>query len=257
MNILIVDDEALARQRLRVLLADMPELSCQVIEAAAVSQALDILQRTRDKQAIDVLLLDIQMPGMDGVALARQLRQQACAPAVIFVTAHAEHASQAFDLDAADYLTKPVRLERLRQALRRALLLQGAAPPAPAPATAPQSAADADFIIVNERHRTERVPVSHILFCRAEQKYVTVQTLERQYLYDGSLNELETRFGMRFLRVHRNALAARQAMRGLVKACSEQDGEHWLLELHGTQEALQVSRRQLPLVRAELLGRAP
>ena len=118
MKVLIVDDEALARLRLRSLVESLPELAAQVIgEAADADEALTMLR----EEAADVVLLDIRMPGRDGVRLAAALGKVAQRPAVIFVTAHAEHALKAFELEAVDYLTKPVRRERLLAALQRVL----------------------------------------------------------------------------------------------------------------------------------------
>lgn len=289
MNVLIVDDETLARRRLKALLEDLGEGPMRIMEAAAVAQAQEILERTEGNAAIDLVLLDIQMPGMDGVQFAQSLRARTRTPAVVFVTAHPEYAARAFDLEAADYLTKPVRSERLRQALKRARVWLGAhggavASPAPAvsasalvsPPVAPSVAASqnaapteyfsstgtgearaevAPFLIVNSHNRTERILIDHIVFCRAEMKYITLVTAQGSALYDGSLSELEKLYPSHFVRVHRNALVARKALRGLIKAHTEQEGEHWRLQLLGTEETLQVSRRLLPSVRAELHGR--
>lgn len=262
MNILIVDDEHLARSRLRTLLGNIPEVG-RVTEAAAASQALDALQKG-GATAFDVILLDIQMPGMNGVAFARFLRNMAAPPAFIFVTAHPEYATQAFDLEAADYLTKPVRLERLQQALKRAMLLRQTAAAGqsqkPLPLSQEKAALpdkDAPFLVVNERGRIERVLLEQILFCKAEQKYVTLHTQYKDHIYDGSLNELEAKYPELFLRVHRNALVARKVIRELQKVVTPEEGEQWLLSMHGTSERLAVSRRQLTLVKSIVSGRRP
>lgn len=242
---MVVDDEALARSRLRTLLGDCtaPAVRC-VGEAANATQALELLRM----QSADVVLLDIHMPGTDGLALARALADLPQRPALVFVTAHAEHALTAFELDAVDYLTKPVRLERLQQALqkveRTSQSSRGLAP----------SLTDNEALIITERGRTERVLMRDVLYCKAELKYVTVRTPVRTYIWDGSLGELEARHGARFLRIHRNALVARQAIRALEKHHDAEEGEGWAVRVIGVDDVLAVSRRQLAAVR-ELLGR--
>ncbi|KKW67554.1 hypothetical protein AAV94_10165 [Lampropedia cohaerens] len=248
LHVLIVDDEALARQRLRFLLESLSEFPCVVQEAASVAAA----QQHFKAAQVDLMLLDIQMPGTSGIEWARALQAGKGAPVVVFVTAHAEFAAEAFDLQAADYLTKPVRLERLRQALRRAMQLRPDAAMA-AQAVAAQPPQE-DFLCIQDRHRTVRVPIQEVLCCRAELKYVTVVTASRQYLLDESLNGLQQRFPQHFLRVHRSALVARGAMRGLVRSLAPQDGECWSLTLAGTTETVPVARRMLATVRAQLRG---
>jgi two-component system response regulator AlgR len=242
LSALIVDDEALARARLRTLLGECREPDVGAIaEAADATQALALLQQ----HPYDVLLLDIHMPGTDGLALAQALRARLQPPAVVFVTAYAEHALKAFELEAMDYLTKPVRLERLQQALRkvqrRQPVLHGAASEAPA-----------DFLLIQERGRTERVPLAEVLYLKAELKYVTVRTAARSHILDGSLNELEATYPAQFLRIHRNTLVARAAVRALERHHDPEDGEGWAVRLHGVDELLPVSRRQLAAVRAAL-----
>ena len=239
LRVLIVDDESLARSRLRTLLGDCasPALSVEG-EAANATQAVELLRR----QSFDLALLDIHMPGADGLTLAQTLRSLPRAPAVVFVTAHAEHAVQAFDLEAVDYLTKPVRLERLQQALQkveRALRSQadGATPAA------------GDSLLIQERGRTERVPLAEVLYFKAELKYITVRTPAKTYILDGSLSELEDKHGGDFLRIHRNALVARRAVRALEKHMDPEEGEGWAVRLRGIDEVLSVSRRQLAAVR--------
>ncbi|MCB2068613.1 MAG: response regulator transcription factor, partial [Ottowia sp.] len=166
---------------------------------------------------------------------------------VVFVTAHAEHALQAFELEAVDYLTKPVRRERLAQALQKAERLAQMRK-----ALQPDVAEDA-WVVINERGRTLRVPLAEVLYFKAELKYVTVRTATRHYLLDGSLNQLEERYPERFLRVHRNALVAAQALRALERHTDPQEGEGWAVRLDGIDELVPVSRRQVAAVR-ELLG---
>jgi two-component system response regulator AlgR len=195
-----------------------------------------------------VVLLDIHMPGQNGLALAHSLRTLAYPPAIVFVTAHTDHALSAFELDAVDYLTKPVRRERLQQALAKA---QRATPSALAipPAAMP---APGEALLIQDRGRTERVPLAEVLYFKAEQKYITVRTAARSYILDGTLSDLETRHAADFLRIHRNALVARRAIRTLEKHFDPEEGEAWAVRLHGSGELLAVSRRQVAAVREEM-----
>ncbi|WP_027994254.1 LytR/AlgR family response regulator transcription factor [Simplicispira psychrophila] len=248
MNILIVDDEALARSRLRTLLtegSDSPRH--HVAEAATAAEALDWLAPTSGR-ACDLALLDIHMPGQDGLALAHHLRTLAYPPAIVFVTAHTDHALSAFELDAVDYLTKPVRRERLQQALAK---VQRAAPSVLALLPA-ATQASGEALLIQDRGRTERVPLAEVLYFKAEQKYVTVRTAARSYILDGTLNDLEARHAADFLRIHRNALVARRAVRALEKHYDPEEGEGWAVRLHGLSELLAVSRRQVAAVREEM-----
>ena len=242
LRVLLVDDEPLARMRMRTLLSDCRAVPCQVVaEAANAVQTMEALHHG----ALDLILLDIHMPGVDGLTLARSLNELPEPPAIIFVTAHAEHAVQAFELEALDYLTKPVRLERLEAALlkvQRLHGLRGAAGAADSP----------DVLVIQDRGRTERVPLAEILFFKAELKYITVRTEHRSYILDASLGDLETRFGHEFLRIHRNALVARRAIRALEKHHDPLEGDCWAVRLSAVAELLTVSRRQLAAVRDAL-----
>ena len=242
---LVVDDEALARARMRTLLADCktPAVHC-LGEAANAVQAMEMLQH----QAVDVVMLDIHMPGADGLALAQSLQALPQPPALIFVTAHAEHAVRAFDLEAVDYLTKPVRLERLQLALQKVERYIQSRRGLEA------NLAQEEVLIIQERGRTERIPMQQILYFKAELKYVTVRTASRSYILDGSLNELEEKHRADFVRIHRNALIARRAVRALEKHFDAEEGEGWAVRLNGVDELLAVSRRQLAAVR-ELVSR--
>ena len=239
LKILLVDDELLARQRLRTLLADCTEPQAEVLaEAANGPQVITAL----GQGTFDLVLLDIRMPGMDGVQLAHTISSMSEPPAVVFVTAHAEHAVQAFDVAAVDYLTKPVRLERLQQALQKverivqAKFLQNAD-------------SSVDSLIIQDRGRTEKVPLTEVLYLKAELKYITVRTAARSYILDGALNELEEKYAAQFMRIHRNALIARRAIRALEKHYDAEEGEGWAVRLNGIPELLAVSRRQLSAVR--------
>lgn len=240
LRVLVVDDESLARARLRTLLADCvaPRVQC-VGEAGNAVQAMAFLR----EQAVDVALVDIHMPGADGLTLAQSLRTLAAPPLLIFVTAHTEHALQAFELEAVDYLTKPVRLERLQQALQKAerlsLYSRDLEPNLPQ-----------ETLVIQERGRTERVPLAQVVYFKAELKYITVRTASRSYILDGSLNELEEKYRANFMRIHRNALIARHAVRALERHVDAEEGDGWAVRLHGVEETLAVSRRQLAAVRA-------
>ncbi len=249
MHILIVDDEALARSRLRTLLGDCAA-GYTITEAAHGADALAAVHAHAGRQPVDAVLLDIHMPGQSGLALAHQLRSLPAPPAIVFVTAHADHAVSAFELDAVDYLTKPVRLERLQQALAK--VQRNAARQAGGTAAPPLPAGEA--LVIQDRGRTERVPLADVLYLKAEQKYVTVRTGSRSYILDASLAELEVRHAGQFLRVHRNALVARRAMRALEKHYDAEEGEGWALRLHGLTELVAVSRRQVAAVREVLAG---
>jgi two-component system response regulator AlgR len=235
---LVVDDEPLARLRLATLLRECSEPAADVVgEAGDAASAIAWL----DRHPCDLVLLDIQMPAMDGTALAARLRQRPDAPAVVFVTAHAEHALQAFELDAVDYLTKPVRRERLQAALQRVAQRR------------PAGAGDEDAIVVSDRGRLRRVPVADVLYLKAELEYVTLRTAEHTFVLDDALSDLEQRLGERFVRVHRNALVARHAMRALERRTDpDEGGETWAVQVAPNGEWLSVSRRQLGPVRDAL-----
>lgn len=244
LNILLADDEPLARSRLRRLLGQCTEPAIGNVQEAASGE--EALAHAR-AGSFDAALLDIHMPGMSGMALAAALRQLPKAPAIIFVTAYAEHAVDAFELEALDYLTKPVRAERLQAALAKVQRAR------PAPAPASDDDAQQHWLHINERGNVLRVPISDVLYFKAELKYITVRTAAATHLLDATLGQLEQRFGERFLRVHRNALVARHAIRALLRSADITEGDGWAVRLHGLEgEMLPVSRRQLAKVRAAL-----
>ena len=265
LRVLLVDDEALARLRLRTLIGDCTEPRASVVgEVASAAQALEWLQAQRSgsagaDRACDLVLLDIQMPGRDGTQLAEELRALPQAPAVVFVTAHAGHALKAFDLEAVDYLTKPVRRERLQLALQRVV-----ARLAPVAAAADTAAPPDPVLVVSERGRVVRVPLAEVLYLKAELKYVTLRTAAHTHVLDDALSDLEQRLGPRFLRVHRNALVARSAISALERrtlADKGSDGDDaedgatsdcWAVQVAPVGEWLAVSRRQASAVREAL-----
>ncbi len=247
-RVLLVDDEELARMRLRGLVEECSQPRCCVAgEAGNAAQALVWLQ----SHACDLVLLDVHMPGRDGTQLAAELRQRNPAPAVVFVTAHAQHALQAFDLEAVDFLTKPVRRERLHAALQR--VAQRLALPQPM-----VSSESEPVVVVSDRGRVVRVPVSEVLYLKAELKYVTLRTAQHTYVLDDALSDLEQRLGDRFIRVHRNALVAKRAVRALERRAiaggEEEGGEGWAVRVAPVDEWLAVSRRQASAVREALVA---
>ena len=239
-SVFIADDEEPARERLKELLGDIAaEIPTRV--AGEARNGLEAIERYPQSGA-QVLLLDIQMPGMGGLEVARHLANLERPPTVIFVTAHDRHAVEAFELNALDYLLKPVRAERLAAALKKA-----SSPPREQLA----KAADAprEYLSVTERNRIVLVPVAEIVFMRAEQKYVTVRTRTREHLIEEALISLEREFAESFVRIHRNCLVARAAIRGFERTGGGEDEPHWQVVLEGLEERLPVSRRQWPLVK--------
>ena len=243
LRIFIADDEGPARERIRELLQDIAaEMPTEIVgEARHGLEAIELVPKSRAQ----VLLLDIEMPGMRGLEVARHLAGLENGPAVVFITAHDKHAVEAFELNALDYLLKPVRATRLAAALKKA---SSAGAPADEQLAGAQREAR-EYLSVTERHRIVLVPVRDIVFLRAEQKYVTLRTRNRTHLIEEPLITLESEFAKRFIRIHRNCLVAREAIRGFERAAPSADEPHWLVVLEGIEERLPVSRRQWPLLR--------
>lgn len=240
MRVLIVDDEAPARSRLRRLIEDID--GAEVVgEAADGHAALEAQQSLLP----DVLLLDIRMPGMDGMETARELARLPHPPAVIFTTAYGEHALEAFEAEAIDYLVKPVRKERLEQALGRVQRL------APIAAMNAEEEGGRQHLTVRKHGGLHLIPVSEITHFQADNKYVTAYLPGREELLEESLKQLEEEFGQRLLRIHRNALVSLNALDGL-----EKDAEgRCYVSLRGVGRGPEISRRHLPQVRRVLKER--
>jgi two-component system response regulator AlgR len=237
MKCLVVDDEALARERLVRMLGEWSD--CQVCgEAGGGEQALQKVQKLHP----DVVLLDIRMPGMDGLEVARHMLQLDDVPAVIFTTAYGDHALEAFEAQAVDYLLKPVHPERLKQALDRAQRLSSAQ------VEHLQGGRQRAHLCARNRGNLELIAVENIVYLQADNKYVTVCSAERQILIEESLKSLEEEFADCFIRIHRNALVAVSAIRGLEK----DSGGRCRVVLEGTEERLEISRRLLPEVRKRI-----
>jgi two-component system response regulator AlgR len=244
LRVLIVDDEAPARHRLRDVLADCSaELPVDIVGEA--DNGLDALNQAQ-RLPVDAVLLDIRMPGMDGLECAAHLNRLSAPPAIIFSTAFDAYACQAFDLNAVDYLLKPVRADRLVRALSRAHRLNAATLDHLREAH-PKART---HLSVNEKGRVVLIPVADILYLKAELKYVTVRTVAREFLIEESLTRLESEFAEAFLRIHRNCLVATARIREIGKLPGDDDGH--FLRLDGLEERLPVSRRQYSALREKI-----
>jgi two-component system response regulator AlgR len=242
LRILVVDDEGPARARLKDLLADCSaEMPLEVVgDAATAREALDVLAA----KGADVVLLDIRMPEMDGIEFAQHLQKLDEPPAIVFTTAYDAYAIRAFEVHAIDYLLKPIRLARLKDALGRARSTRNPS----ADALREMSKGAPAFLSAQERGRIHLIPVNDVIYLKAELKYVTVRTAQREYLIEEALARLEQEYGDRFVRVHRNCLVARTAIRGFERGTGDAEGG-WLALLEGCDEKIPVSRRQQHIVR--------
>ncbi|MFQ5660994.1 MAG: LytR/AlgR family response regulator transcription factor [Gammaproteobacteria bacterium] len=241
MKILIVDDEKLARERLQDLIKE-DDCNHVVLEA---DNGITALQSV-DKEQPDVILLDIRMPIMDGLETAYHLAALEPAPAIVFTTAYQDHAIEAFETNAVDYLLKPVRLQRLQKALERAQVLNRARLASlrvKDPGIKPRS-----HLSTTRQGKVELIPVGEIAYLKAEQKYVTAGWRGRERLIDESLKSLEAEFSGYFLRIHRNALVAPEHIEALER---DQDGS-FRVQLRNASDRLAVSRRHLHKVRRAL-----
>ncbi len=242
MKILIVDDEQLGRERLVLLVQEIGAPYTVVGQAASGDEAMEMCS----SHGIDLVLMDIRMPGMDGLEAAARIMHHDPPPAVVFVTAYEEHALEAFDKNAVDYLLKPVRRERLEVALGRAQALSRAQ----IQALDQMKGEGIDYVYSNYRGGVLRIPIEEIYFFHAEQKYVVARHQGGEALLEESLKSLEQQVGARFLRIHRNALAATGFISGLEK---RPDG-HFQVYFRDIDDRLEVSRRHLPEVRRWLKG---
>ena len=256
LRILIVDDEQPARERLRELLQDShDELATQVVgEAGNGPQALMLFPECD----AEVALVDIHMPVMSGIELARHLQALERPPAVVFITAHDQYAVQAFEVNAFDYLLKPVRRTRLVAALQKA-----AARATVGAADARERLVRADrrarrYLSAAERGKVTLIPLEDVVYLKADQKYVTVRTRDREFLIEETLAQLEEEFGELLLRVHRSCLVARRSVRGVTQAQPDTgvDGGEpgWSVVLEGLDEPIPISRRQWASVKALVKG---
>ena len=245
MKLLIADDEAPARLRLRAMLAEVPdwEVAAEADNGrTAVEQALAL--------AVDAVLLDIAMPVMDGLEAARHLArvEPGPGPAVIFCTAYDEHALAAFEAAAVDYLVKPVRQERLREALERARRARAGVTPRPPAPLLPDLQRQRSHLSARLRGNLRLIPVEEVHYLQAEEKYVLVHHARGEDLIEESLKALEQEFGDRFQRIHRNCLVANDEFQELRRL---PDGQVQAVLRHG-KAPLEVSRRCVATLRERL-----
>ncbi|MCK7544518.1 LytTR family DNA-binding domain-containing protein [Marinobacter bryozoorum] len=238
-RVIIADDEPLARERLGRMVDELDGYQV-VAEAATGMQVLEAVA----SHAPDILLLDIRMPGGDGLEIAEQLGTQTAPPAIIFCTAYDEYAIRAFDVQAAAYLLKPVRRQALADALRRAERLNRAQ----LQALRTRQADNPQHLSVTSTRGTELVDMTRVRYCEADQKYVTLHHDKGETLTDLSLKALEQRFPDHLLRIHRNTLVGTR----YVQALERQDDGACQLRLSDVPDALPVSRRHVARVRQRL-----
>jgi two-component system response regulator AlgR len=243
LRIAITDDEAPARNRLRSLLDDIAEMiPIEVVgEAENGQKLLELLER----RPADVVLLDIRMPEMDGLESARHLQKLDDPPHVVFTTAYDDYAISAFELHAIDYLVKPIRLRRLHDALARARSITRIS----LDVLNEVAGSARTHLSVHERGKVQLVPVADILYLRAELKYVTIRTAERELVLEESLSRLEEEFRDRFVRIHRNCLVAKEHIESFEKESQAGAEARWVVRVRGVDEVLPVSRRQQPAIR--------
>jgi two-component system, LytTR family, response regulator AlgR len=232
LRVLIVDDEPPARERLRSMVAEAGGFEV----AGEAGNGVEALQMV-DRLLPDILLLDVRMPGIDGLEVARQLATQPEPPAVIFTTAFDEYALQAFESEAIAYLLKPIRAEKLRAALAKAGRLTR--PQLQQVASAAREPARRSHIGVRGRDGLKLIPVDEIFCFHADQKYTTVKHVKGEDLIEDSLKTLEEEFAQSFVRIHRNALVNTKYLERIARDAS---GQHFV-HLRGFPDALEVSRR--------------
>lgn len=247
LKILVVDDEAPARNRLKEVLADINGSIPNKVMGEA-SEGVHALNFINDNP-VDIVLLDIRMPTMDGIEVARHSLKLEKPPAIIFTTAFDAYAVKAFELNAVDYLLKPIRRERLFTALKKVTSQHAALDPA----LAQMQQRARSHLSVTERGKIILVPIGDIIYMRAELKYVTLKTKAREFLIEESLTSLEEEFQPKFVRIHRNCLVARDNITGFERVTPTDGEPYWVVLPKGLEEKLPVSRRQQHIIR-ELKG---
>lgn len=243
MKVLIVDDEAPARDRLAHMLGSIDDIQ-STGEASNGIEAVEMVQSIRP----DVVLMDIRMPGMDGLEAARHLTEMDEPPAIIFTTAYSEHALEAFDTSAVGYLVKPVRQEKLETSIARAKKLTKAQI---ATLNTETDSQGRSHICARIRGNLELIPVDEILYFQADQKYITVRHLGGEVLIEDALKNLENEFEGKLIRIHRNALVSTNYISGMEK---NQDGR-FVVTFREIEDRLEISRRHVAEVRKFLKSR--
>ncbi len=235
MKVLIVDDEPLARQRLQQLLMEIPQVS-DIITANNGLEAIEAVQQEKP----DILLMDIRMPGMDGLEAAQHIGKLDQTPAIIFTTAYDEYALEAFKVHAIDYLLKPVRKEKLKDSLEHASQLNQAQL-----AAVKEPTKGRKNITAKISGNIKLIPIDEILYFQAEQKYVTVKYLSGETIIEDTLKDLQNEFADQFIRIHRNALIAKKYVTGIHK---DNNGQSFAT-INGVPKELEISRRHLSAVK--------
>jgi two-component system, LytTR family, response regulator AlgR len=243
LRLFLVDDELPALNRLQDVLGDCQH-DCLHEVVGTATNGVTALARLAELD-VDAVILDIQMPQMSGIEVARKLLGLAKPPAVIFATAFEDYGVAAFDVRAVDYLLKPIRQDRLLTALHRVMDLHRTQP-----LQMPQGNHNArSHFSVTERGRVHLIPVGDAKYLKAEQKYITLRTIDREYLLEDSLTRIEEEFAHAFIRIHRNCLVARDALAGFEREVQTGGEAHWVAVLRDLPERLAVSRRQQHVIK--------
>ena len=243
MKYLIIDDEIIARTKLKELLLRI-DPSATVLEAETAQEAIEICMNEEP----DTALIDIEMPGISGIDLVYHLTAlNQTPPAIVFITAHTEYALEAFEANAMDYVVKPVQIDRLKRAIKKAN-----------PITKVQSetlkkSTSSRHISITQKGKIKLVPIEKICYMKAENKYVVIKTLTEDYLMNNTLNNFEKELGEKFIRVHRNALISTD----YIESLERNDDDQWVVLFRGIPDKVEISRRQTPIIRKWLRRRNP
>ena len=249
-SVLVADDEPLARERLAQMLQSMRHEAPigEIILASDGMEAFELLSAQDEGKALpSIAFLDIRMPRMDGLELAHHLGKMRRPPLIVFVTAHDEYAVSAFEANALDYILKPARKERIKEAFVKLERMGVARERVSDLALSQAGMQGRTHLSVSERGKVRLIPVEEILFLKAELKYTTIKTGDKEYLTEEPLIGLEEEFGDRFVRIHRNCLIPRAKLRGFERNRTEESG--WVAIVEGIVEKLPVSRRQWAQIR--------
>ncbi|HMT93934.1 LytTR family DNA-binding domain-containing protein [uncultured Thiothrix sp.] len=245
-KILVVDDEEYARERIKGLIDRYADYDV-CAEAENGAEAVVMVERFQP----DIVLMDITMPGMDGLEAARHISGMDMPPAVIFTTAYGEYALEAFSTKATGYLMKPIRQEQLLQSLEQARSLNRAQRLEMLEQRTGGQRSSRKHICARMRGNLELIPIEDVVYFQADQKYVTVRHNGGEVIIEESLKSLETDLADRFIRIHRNALVAKSRITGLTKS----DVGRTQITLDKVRDQLEVSRRHLAEVRRFVRGR--